>query len=104
MRVWAFDDHISGGVEENERWVTRVGIDEPDNEGDIVSNTLVGHGDGALSLKEINRAAIVVGEDGGFGFERGVGGDESDEVLADEPLGVFVVRESRRAALGEDRG
>lgn len=70
MRVRAFDNHVSGRVNIDTRWVTRVRFHEPDNNGDVVGNRLIGHGYGSIGLEEINGAAIVVSEGSGFGFKR----------------------------------
>lgn len=43
-----------------------------------------------------------MGEGGCFGLERREGGGESDELLADQPLGVLGVGKGGGAALGED--
>lgn len=100
----AFDDHVARGIHVDNGRVTRVRFDEPDYDGDVVSDALVRHGDGTVGLEEVDGAAIVVGKSGGFGLEGRVAGGEGKEVLADQPFGVFGVREGRRAALGEDGG
>lgn len=102
MGVGALDDHVARGVDVDAGRVAGVGLHEPDDDGDVVGEALEGHGDGAFGLEEVDGTAVVVGERGRFGLERGVGGGESDEVLADEPLGVLGVGERRGSALGED--
>lgn len=82
--------------------MTRVRFHKPDNNWDVVGDGLVGHGDRTVGLEEIDGAAVVVSVGGGFGFERREGGEEREEVLTDKPFGVFGVRESGGAALGED--
>lgn len=103
VRVGALDDHVPGGVNVDARRVARVRLHEPDEGGDVVGDALKRHGDGAVSLEEVDGTAVVVGEGGGFGFEGREGGGEGNEVLADEPLGVLGVREGGGAALGENR-
>lgn len=44
--VGAFDDHIACGVDEDAGRVARVGLKEPDDDGDVVGDALEGHGDG----------------------------------------------------------
>lgn len=102
MSVGAFDDHVSGGVNVDARWVARVRLHEPDDDGDVVGDGLVGHRDGSDGLEEVDGAAVVVGEGGGFGFQGREGGGESNEVLADEPLCVLRVGDGGGTALGED--
>lgn len=91
--VWMgpLDDHVSRGVDVDAGRVARVGLHEPDNDGDVVGDALEGHGDRAVGLKEVDGAAIVVDESGGLGLERRVGGTEGDQLLADQPLGVLRV-------------
>lgn len=102
MRVRALDDHVARGVDVDARRVARVGLHEPKDNGDVVSDALKGHGDGAIGLEEVDGAAVVVGEGGGFGLQRRVGAGEGDQMLADQPLGVLRVREGRGPTLGED--
>ena len=100
----ALDDHVARGIHVDNGRLTRVRFHEPDNDRDVVSDALERHGDGAVGLEEVNGSAIVVSESGGFGFKGGIVGGEGKEMLADEPFGVFGVREGGRAALGEDSG
>ncbi|PON78154.1 hypothetical protein PanWU01x14_021360 [Parasponia andersonii] len=102
MRMRALDDHVARGVDVDARRVARVGLHEPNDNGDVVGDALERHGDSAVGLEEVNGAAVVVGEGGGFGLERRVGGGEGDQVLADQPFGVLRVREGGGAPLGED--
>ena len=102
MRVRALDDHVPRGIDIDARRVARVGLHEPNNNGDVVSDALKRHRDGALGLEDVDGTAIVVCEGGGFGLERRVGGGEGDQMLADQPLGVLRVREGGGAPLGED--
>lgn len=83
MRVRAFDDHITGGIDIDTRWVSRIGLHEPDDYRNIISNPLKRHRDGAVGLEKINGTTIVMGKGSSFGFERRVGGDERKKVLAD---------------------
>lgn len=85
----ALDDHVARGIDVDTGRVAGVGFHEPDDDGDVVGDALEGHGDGAVGLEEVDGAAVVVGESGGFGFERREGGCEGNEVLADEPFGVL---------------
>lgn len=91
-RVLGFDDHITRGVNEDERRVTRVSLHQPDDDGDIVGDVLIQHRDCAVRLEEVDGASVVVGEDCGFGLERGIGLGEREEMLTDEPFDVFGVR------------
>lgn len=93
MRVRALDDHVASGVDVDARGVARIGLHEPDDNGDVVGDIKVEHGDGAVRLKEVDGAAIVVGVGGGLGLEAGVVFGEGEEVLADEPFDVFSVWE-----------
>lgn len=99
--VGALDDHVAGGVDVDQRGVLGVRLHEPEDDGDVVGDALEDHGEGAVGLEEGDGAAVVVGVDGGFGLEAGVGLGDGDEVLADQPLDVFWVGQ---AALGEDAG
>lgn len=103
MGVGAFDDHVARGVDVDAGRVAGVGVEEPDDDGDVVGDSLEGDGDGAVGLEEVDGAAVVVGEGGGFGVEGGEGFGEVEEVLPDEPLGVFRVRQGGGAPLGEHR-
>lgn len=47
----AFDDHVARGVDVDERRVARVGLHEPDDDGDVVGDALERHGDGAIGLE-----------------------------------------------------
>lgn len=99
MGMRAFDDHISCGVDVNTRRVARVGLHKPDDNGDVVGNPLIHHGNSAISLKKIDGAAIVVDEGGSLGLKRWVCVGERDKVLSNQPFDVFRVRQSRWAAL-----
>ena len=74
MRVRALDDHVARGVDVDARRVAGVGLHEPDYDRDVVGDGLEGNRDGAFGLEEVDGAAVVVGEGGGFGVERRVGG------------------------------
>lgn len=100
--VGALDDHVARGIHVDAGRVAGVGLHKPDDDGDVVGEALEGHGNGAVCLEEVDGTAVVVGERRRFGLERGVVGGESDEVLADEPLGVLGIRERGGATLGED--
>lgn len=100
--VGALDDHVASGVDVDARGMARVGLHEPDDDGDVVGDALEGHGDGAVCLEEVDGAAIVVGEGGRLGLEGRVGGGEGEKVLADQPLGVLRVGQRRGAPLRED--
>lgn len=102
MRMGALDDHIPSWVHINTRRVPRIRLHEPNNDRNVVGNALEGHGDGAIGLKKVNGAAIVVRESCSTRDQRREGGGERDQVLADQPLGVFGVGEGGGAALGED--
>lgn len=101
-RVGAFDDHVTSGVDVDQGRVFGVRLHKPEDDGDVVGDALVEHGEGAVGLEEGDGAAVVVGVGGGLGLEAGIGIGEGDEVLADEPLDVFRVREE--AALREHVG
>ena len=103
-RMGSFDDHVARGIDVNTRRVTRVRFDKPDDDRDVISDRFESHRNGAVCLEKIDGAAVVVSEGSSFGFERRESGGEGEEVLTDEPFGVFGVREGRRAALGEDGG
>lgn len=83
MRMGSFDDHVARGIDIDGGGVTRVRFHEPDNDGDVVSDALERHGDGALGLEEVNGSAVVMGKSGGLGFEGRVVGDEGNELLTD---------------------
>ena len=102
MRVRPLDDHIALGIHVDAGRVARVGLHEPNDNGDVVSHSLKRHRDGAFGLEEIDGATIVVGEGRGLGLEGRVGGGEGDQMLADEPFGILRVREGGGAPLGED--
>lgn len=71
--------------------MTRVSLHEPDHDGDIVGDVLKHHRNCAFGLEEVDGASVVVGEDCGFGLERGIGFGERDEMLTDEPFDIFGV-------------
>lgn len=96
------DDHVASRVDIDERRVARIGLHEPESDGDVVGDAMEEHGDGAVGLEEVDGAAIVVGVGGGFGLEAGVGFGERDQVLADQPFYIFGVGERRWTTLGED--
>ena len=93
MRVRALDDHIPSGVHVDARGMAGVGLHEPDDNGDVVRDVKVEHGDGAVGLEEVNGVAVVMGVGGGLGLEAGEGFGEGEEVLADQPFDVFGVGE-----------
>ena len=103
VRVGALDDHVARGVNVDAGRVARVRFHEPDENGDVVSDALKRHRDCAVGLEEIDGAAIVVCEGGGFRLKGGVRGGDGDEVLPDQPLCVFGVRQGGGATLREDR-
>lgn len=76
--VGALDDHVARGVDVDAGRVARVGLHEPDDDGDVVGEALEGHGDGAFCLEEVDGTAVVVGERRGLGLEGGEGGGEID--------------------------
>lgn len=49
-----------------------VGLHQPDDGRNVVGDALKTHGNGAVGLKEIDGAAVVVGEGGGLGLQRWV--------------------------------
>lgn len=98
----ALDDHVPGGIDVDAGRKARVGLDEPDDDGDVVGDALKQHRDCAVELEEVDGTTVVVGEGRRLGLQGGVGGDEGDEVLADVPFGVFDVGEGGGAALGEN--
>ncbi|KAF5469874.1 hypothetical protein F2P56_010432, partial [Juglans regia] len=102
-RVGALDDHVAGGVDVDTGRVAGVGLHEPENDGDVVGETLERHGDGAFGLEKVDRTAVVMGEGSSFGFEGRAGGGKGEQVLADQPLGVLRVREGGGPSLGKDR-
>lgn len=69
MRVRAFDDHVPCGVNIDARWVARVRLHEPNNDGDVIGDALVGHGDRSFGLEEVHGTTIVVGKRRRFGFK-----------------------------------
>jgi hypothetical protein len=89
MRMRAFDNHVSGRVNINTRWMTRVRFHKPNNNRDVVCDGLVCHRNSSVGLKEINGATVVVSESSGFGFKRRESCDESEKVLTDKPFCVF---------------
>lgn len=102
IRVRTFDNHVARGVHVNARRVARVRFHEPNHHRDVVSNALKRHRNCAVGLEEINGTTVVVSKRRRFGLERRKRGCESDEVLTDEPLGVFGVRDGGGAALREN--
>lgn len=68
MGVGALDNHVARGVHVDARRVARVRFHKPDDDGDIVSDALERHGDGAVGLEEVDGSAVVVGERSRFGF------------------------------------
>lgn len=100
--VRALDDHVPGGIDVDAGREARVGLDEPDDDGDVVGDALKRHRDCAVELEEVDGTTVVVGERRRFGLQGRVGVDEGDEVLADVPFGVFHVGECGGAALGEN--
>lgn len=75
MRVGTFDDHVGGGVHVDARRVARVGLEEPDDDGDVVGDAVIRHRDGSVSLEEVYGTAVVVDKRRRFGLEGRVGGD-----------------------------
>lgn len=102
VRVRAFDDHVARGVHVHDGRVARVGFHEPYNDGDVVSDALKCHRNSAVGLEEINGTTVVVSERRRFGLERRERGGECDEVLPDQPLGVFGIGHGGGAALGQN--
>jgi hypothetical protein len=101
--VVGLDEHVAGRGEEDERRGARVGLGEPEDDGEVVNGARVGDGDGAVGLEQVRGAAVVVGEEGRPGVEGGEGVGEGDEVVADQPLDVLRVGERRWAPLGQRR-
>lgn len=66
-----FDDHISSGRNKDARGHLRVCFEEPDSDRDVVGDAMVRHGDGAVSLQEMNGATIVANESGRFDGKAG---------------------------------
>lgn len=93
MRVWALDNHVARRIHKYARRVTRVQLHKPDNNWDVVGNAAIRHRNCAVGLEEVDGAAVVVRESGGFGLKRRVGIGERNEVLADQPLDIFRVWE-----------
>lgn len=75
MGVGSFDDHVARGVHVDARRLAGVRLHEPDDDGDVVSDALERHGDGAVGLEEVDGSAVVVGEGRGFRVQRGESGD-----------------------------
>lgn len=86
------DDHVARGIDKHERRVVRIRLHEPDDHRDVVGDGVEGHRDCAVGLEEVDGAAVVVGEYGGFGLQRRVGLGELEEMLPDVPLDSFGVR------------
>lgn len=82
MGVAALDDHVAGGGDVDAGGVAGVGLHEPDDDGDVIEDGLVDHGDGSLGLEKIDSSSVVVGEDSGLDMEAGVVVDEGDKVLS----------------------
>lgn len=70
-----------------------IRLHEPDLDRDVVGDVLEDHRNSSIGLEEIDGAAIVVGEGGGLDLQRLVGLRKTEEVLPDEPLDVFDVRQ-----------
>ena len=102
MRMRTLDDHIPSWVHVNTRGVSRIRLHEPNNNRNVVGNALEGHGNGSIGLKKVDGAAIVVRESCSTRDQGREGSGEGDQVLADQPLGVFRVGEGGGAALRED--
>ncbi|TYK15796.1 hypothetical protein E5676_scaffold35G003000 [Cucumis melo var. makuwa] len=102
MRMRAFDDHIPSWVHVNTRGVSRIRLHEPNNNRNVVGNALKRHGNSSIGLEKVDGAAIVVSETRSTRDQRGEGGGESHQVLADQPLGVFRVGKGGGAPLRED--
>ena len=88
------DDHIASWVDIDEGRMARVRLHEPEDDGDVVCDALEEHGDGAVSLEEVDGAAVVVGVGGCLGLEAGVSVAQRHQVLADQPLDVLRVGQS----------
>ena len=71
MRVRALDDHVARGIDVDAGRVARVGLHEPDDDGDVVGDALERHGDGAVGLEEVDGTAVVVGERRRLGTREG---------------------------------
>lgn len=89
MGMRTLDDHVTRGIDVDAGRVARVGFHEPNNDRDVVGDTLERHGDCTVGLQEVHGAAIVVDEGGCLGLEGSVCCGEGDQVLADQPLGVL---------------
>lgn len=101
VRVGALDDHVASRVHEGARRVARVGLQEPDDDGDVVGYGSKRDGDGPIGAEEAGGATVVVREGAYFGPEGWEFLEKGEDVLSDRPLHVFGVGESGRAALGE---
>ncbi|KAJ0435080.1 hypothetical protein HanIR_Chr17g0889251 [Helianthus annuus] len=71
-RMLSFNHHIASGIDENQRRVARVGLHEPDNNGNIVRDVLKQHRNCAVGLKKVEGTAVVVSKRRRFVVERGV--------------------------------
>lgn len=49
--VGAFNEHIRGGIEVDGWGLAGVGVEEPDDEWNVVRDVVEGDGDGAIGLK-----------------------------------------------------
>lgn len=101
MGMIRLDHHVSGGIQINQGRGAGVRLGQPDHGRDIINNAGEEDGEGAICLEEGGAATIVVGEESRFGVERREGLDEGNEMVANQPLDVFGVGESRGAALRE---
>lgn len=75
VRVGPLDDHVGGGVDVDAGRVARVGLEEPDDDGDVVGDAVVRHRDGSVRLEEVYGSAVVVDKRRRFGLEGRVGRD-----------------------------
>lgn len=104
VRVGTFDDHLAGGIDINARRLARVGLDEPEHDGDMVGNLVIHHWYGAFDSEEIHCAAIVVRVGGGAWLQTREGFGKGKKMLADHPFNVLGVRQGRRTPSGEGGG
>lgn len=91
MGVPTFDYHVSSGRNIHAGRVARVGLHEPNDNGDVVENLQVDHGNSALSLEEIHSPTIIVCEHSSLGMEAGVFLNDRDKMLSDEPFHVLSI-------------
>lgn len=68
MCVRSLDDHIGGGIHIDTRRMTRIRLKEPDDDRDVVGDSMKRHGDRTICLKEIDGTAVVVHKRCRFGL------------------------------------